>query len=74
MIGAFRELFEIIKTNIRERKITKALAKIELKKEYNNSILGVAWAFIRPMVYVLVFLLRFFVDSVHYVVKQLADV
>lgn len=55
MIGAFRELFEIIKTNIRERKITKALAKIELKKEYNNSILGVAWAFIRPMVYVLVF-------------------
>ena len=55
MFTAFRELVDIIKTNIRERKITAALSKIELKKHYSNSILGVAWAFIRPMVYVLVF-------------------
>lgn len=55
MLNAFRELVDIIKTNIRERKITLELAKLTLQKEYSNSILGVVWAFIRPMVYVLVF-------------------
>lgn len=55
MLNAFRELVDIIKTNFRERKITGELARVTLKKDYSNSILGVAWAFIRPMVYVLVF-------------------
>lgn len=55
MLNALRELVDIIKTNIRERKITLELARLTLQKEYSNSVLGVAWAFIRPMVYVLVF-------------------
>ena len=55
MFTAFRELLDIIKTNFRERKITLELAKVSLQKDYSSSVLGVAWAFIRPLVYVLVF-------------------
>lgn len=55
MITAFRELKALIATNWENRKITWSLAKMDLKQDYSGSALGVAWAFVKPLVYVSVF-------------------
>ena len=44
-----------IKINIRERKTTLSLARLDVRKEYSGSALGIAWALIRPLTYVAVY-------------------
>lgn len=48
-------LGDLIAINIRERKTTAALARLELKKEYGGAALGKGWAVIRPITFISVY-------------------
>lgn len=48
-------LGDFISVNLRERRTTFALARLELKKEYGGAALGKGWAVIRPITFISVY-------------------
>ncbi len=55
MIFAFKSLFNIIATNSRNLRQSVGMAAIELKKAYSGSSFGIIWAFVKPVLFVLVY-------------------
>ncbi len=51
----FNTLASVIKTNVKYAKQTLSMAKIELKKTYSGSTLGMLWALIKPALFVFVY-------------------
>ena len=55
MIFAFKALFDIIATNIKNFRQSISMSAIELKKTYSGSTFGIVWAFVKPVLFVLVY-------------------
>ena len=55
MIFAFKALFDIIATNIKNFRQSISMSAIELKKTYSGSTFGMVWAFVKPVLFVLVY-------------------
>lgn len=51
----FKWIFKVIKENIENLPQTYRLAKIELRKTYMSSDLGIFWAIMKPVMYLLMF-------------------
>ncbi len=52
---AFKSLANIIVTNIRNFRQSVSMASIELGKAYSGSSFGMVWAFVKPVLFVLVY-------------------
>lgn len=55
MITAFTSLYDVIRTNAVNFRQSISMASIELHKSYSGSSFGIVWAFVKPVLFVLVY-------------------
>lgn len=55
MVTAFKAIADIIVTNVKNFRQSVSMAAIELNKAYSGSSFGIVWAFVKPVLFVLVY-------------------